>query len=144
MYIGILPPFRVDDEHHITLTFNGHGEKKQDYLRAVCALAETAQWWHENGNGRIQISFGPTGQFDHGFGVKYASVISPKLYRFQQALTQRLDSHDVYHSQDYDYIPHLTLGYGAQEVENPYLGMQFSVPTLSVMSSAFGRTDIQV
>lgn len=143
MYIGILPPERVDDEHHITLTFNGHGEKKQDYLKAVIALAETAQWWHANGLGRIQITFGATKQFEQG--AVYASVISPKLARFQDALTQRLDSREVYHSRDYDYTPHMTLGYGRIEtIDNPYVGQHFSVPTLSVMSSAFGRTDIQV
>jgi len=150
MYIGIIPPDKADPEHHITLTFNGHGEKKRDYLRAVRATANATSWWHENGNGLIPIEFTETRVFmptENRLGyVFYAGVISAKLHRFREVLVQELDKLDVYHSKDFEYTPHLTLSYGGvlDVPANPYEGTQFFVPAFTVVSSQFGASNIQV
>jgi 2'-5' RNA ligase len=150
MYIGIIPPDKADPDHHITLTFNGHGEKKRDYLRAVQAVATAASWWHENSNGMIPIEFTETQVFppnENRMGyVFYAGVVSDKLHRFRQVLTQELDRLDVYYSDDFEYTPHLTLGYGGvlDVPVNHYEGAHFTVSAFSVVSSTFGVSNIQV
>jgi 2'-5' RNA ligase len=144
VYIGI-PLFEnwgVDEEHHVTITFNGHGESKRDYLAAVAALSETCLWWHENANGLIALQYGKTGCF--GGNVWHATVHSTKLDRFRDRLVQRLDSYGVYHSEDFDFTPHVTLNYGLEPEYNPYEGGADLIRSFAVESRAFGRTLIRV
>lgn len=144
MYIGIplFDNWGYDEDAHVTLTFNGHGESKNDYLNAVCALAETCLWWHENGGGLIDLRYGETGCF--GGNVWHAKVKSKKLERFRSVLTQALDRRDVYHAEEFAYTPHVTLNYGLEPIENPYEGGADLIREFAVESRAFGRTLIRV
>lgn len=144
MYIGIPvgDQFYTDPEHHITITFNGHGETKRDYLASIAALAETCRWWHENHNGRVDLAFGETGVFDRY--CWHSKVHSNKLPRFRDKLVQELDRYGVYHSEDYEFKPHVTLNYGAAPTHNPYQGLSLMVTSFAVESRNFGRTEIRV
>lgn len=144
MYIGV-PLFEswgIDEDHNITLTFNGHGESKLDYLNATVALAESCRWWYANGNRRIYGTFGPSEAFDGN--CWHSKVTSPNMERFREKLVQELDREGVYHSEDYDFKPHVTLNYGREPVTNPYEGGALIVDRLAVVSRNFGRTEVRV
>jgi 2'-5' RNA ligase len=144
VYIGIplYENWGYAPDAHVTLTFNGHGESKHDYLSAVSALAETALWWHDNANGLIDLRYGPTGCF--GGNVWHATVKSKKLARFRERLVQNLDRFGVYHAEDFEYTPHVTLNYGMEPEDNPYEGGADLVREFAVESRAFGRTLVRV
>lgn len=144
MFIGIplFDTWGIDPEHHVTVTFNGHGESKNAYLSAVTALAETCRWWHSNGNRRIELWFGETGVFNEN--CWHAKVKHTGLDRFRAKLVQELDRWGVYHSEDYDFQPHVTLNYGAEPNENLYDGNMQLVTSFAVESRNFGRTEIKV
>lgn len=144
MYIGIplFHEYGVDPKHHVTITFNGHEECKQDYLKAVSALADTCQWWHANGNGRVLMRFGDTAAFNDN--CWHSSVESTKLPRFRDRLIQELDRKGVYYSSEYAFRPHVTLNYGREPTDNPYHGITHSVSSYAVVSKNFGVSEIRV
>lgn len=144
MYIGVplFHEYAVDPEHHVTVTFNGHGENKKDYLKAVSALAEACAWWYTNGNKRVQMQFGGTSSFNEN--CWYAPAYSEHLHRFRNRLVQELDSRGVYHSEEYDYRPHVTLNYGSEPVDNPYNGITHVINSFVVVSNNFGVSEVRV
>lgn len=144
MYIGIplFEAYGVAEDHHVTITFNGHGESKLQYLSACVALTETARWWYANGNRRIYGTFGPIEAFSES--VWHSKLHSGNLPRFREHLVEELDRLGVYHSEEFDFKPHVTLSYGKEPTYNPYEGGTLLVDCLAVESRNFGRMGVRV
>lgn len=137
MYIGI----PVGSDGHVTITFNGHGEAKIDYLGSVAALAETTRWWYANGLGRVALAFGPTSRLG---ACWVAPVTSKRLGLFRERLVQELDRRGVYYSEQYEFNPHVTLSYEKAAGENPYEGTTHIATSYVVVSKAFGTSEVRV
>lgn len=141
MYIGVCLP---DSKHHVTIAFNGHGETKEDYQAAVIALANTAWDWNvlEDGE-QIWLEFGELHVFDPP-GVWVTRVRSKKLDKFRKLLTENLTYRGVYWSDEFDYIPHVTLSYYKKPKVNPYENQHMQVTRISVVSDEFGVTEVLI
>lgn len=128
----------------MTVTFNGHSETKWDYAEAVAALADTASWWIGNKE-PILLTFGRLGVFDPP-GCWHVTVKSKdnSLHTFRSVLTYELTRRKVYWSDDFEYIPHVTLAYKEKPKENPLFGVQMKVEKFAVVSDYWGITEIMV
>lgn len=137
MYIGYVLP---DGKKHITLTFNGHEETKQEYKGAVSALADAALRWM-----RPPITAMMSGDMEQ-FGPKndmwVTLVDSPQLHEFRHLLGDRLFGIGVPYATEFAYRPHIFM----TKWKKPKQGLtgELLIDTLSVMSNEFGRTDIRV
>lgn len=140
MYIGVCLP---DSKHHVTVTFNGHGETKQDFLCAIESLTRVSRHWNEMNGGEIWLEFADLHVFDPP-GVWVARVRSKKLATFRDLLTAELTDMDVYWSDEFDYIPHVTLSYYKKPKVNPYENQHMQITHFSVVSDEFGVTEVLI
>lgn len=142
MYIG-LPLVTQDDSvgrHHITVTFHGHTETKKDYIAATAALAETAHMWSKWDLPVINLNFGKLAMFPSG--AWHTTVLGEELHWFRNLLTEKLTERGVYWSNEFEFIPHVTLAYNERPKKNPYQGISMAVKKLAVVSNNFGITEV--
>lgn len=141
MYIGLQLP--EEDGHHVTVTFHGHGESKRDYIGATAALADAAFWWNRYELPPINLNFGKLSCFPDS-GAWHTTVQGQELHWFRNLLTDKLTERGVYWSNDFDYVPHVTLAYFEKPSKNPYQGISMPVKKLAVVSNNFGVTEVML
>jgi 2'-5' RNA ligase len=134
VYIGAV----LEDGKHITLSFNGHDETKNDYKRAVQALADAAAVWY---TGPIMGSFTELVRFEPA-KVWVTLVESERLHQFRNSLLGRLDLRGVHWSNDFGYKPHVTMTKW-KEPKSPLTGF-VEISHLSVVSNLYGTTEVLI
>lgn len=132
MYIGAV----LEDGRHITIAFNGHNETKDQYKRAVTALAYTAAKWTQ---GAITGSFEELHRFEPA-NVWVTLVNSPALHKFRDDLVLFLDLRGVLWSNEFGYRPHVTMTKW-KKPKSPLTG-HIEITHLSVVSDIYGTTEV--
>lgn len=132
MYIGAV----LEDGKHITLTFHNHSETKNDYKRAVQALAACAAAWF---SGPIYGSFTELERFEPA-NVWVTRVEAPRLHGFRDSLITQLDLRGVAWSNEFGYKPHVTMTKWKQP-KAPITG-HIEITHLTVVSDTYGETRV--
>lgn len=139
MFIGAL----LENDRHITITFNGHEETAADYKGAVSALAHAASWWSSTLSPIKADLTGELAQFGPpGSRVWVTLVDSQDLELFRPLLTDALDARGIFYGNQYAYNPHVTM----TKWKKPKNGLtgELVIDRLAVFSNEFGTTEMRI
>lgn len=138
MYIG-LP---IGEKHHMTFAFCGHDETRDQYKRAVLALASAAVEWS---GPKLDVAFYPEAERFAESGAWHVKVLGSHIYTFRQLLTHWLDWYSVEYSSEFSFTPHVTLSYFSRKPKNPYLNAPAEFHNyVEVISNEWGTTRVRI